>query len=305
VKASRSSKEVRKLLKAALREDECPSVPELSKRLGYMRPERLYQVDAALCHRITARHRASTRTHWWKQPGAKRICELDAIRSRLEKSLAQDPPIPVKRIAVQLGYTNGGFIQVKFPDLCHAIAERLQRCKERRIEALRDAVRAACVEEPPPTLHALSRRLGFQNSCTLRCWFRDETDWLLKARASHARKKKSELQAALLQAVSGEPSPSLSSVARQLGVSVSHLTENYPGLCRKIRSRYLRNQTERTRRRGQLLNEEVCRIANRLHSKGRNPTEPRIIALLSKGTLRQWGAVRQAVKRARRILGLP
>jgi hypothetical protein len=30
-----------------------------------------------------------------------------------------DPPISVRRIAGDLGYANGGFIQQKFPELCH------------------------------------------------------------------------------------------------------------------------------------------------------------------------------------------
>jgi hypothetical protein len=62
---------------------------------------------------------------------------------------------------------------------------------------------------------------------------------------------------------------------------------------------------ERTREREQLLNEEVCRIARDLNAKGRVPTEPRIMRLLSKGSLKQWGAVRRAVKMARQLLRLP
>lgn len=304
VKAVRSSEEVRKLMRAALREEECPSVPELSKRLGYQRYERLYQVDPVLCRRITARHRACRRTHWWKQPGAKRICEIDAIRSSLEQSLAQDPPVSVRRIAAQLGYANGGLIHRKFPDLCHAIAEKLEACKVRRFGALRRAVSAASVEDPPPTLHNLSRRLGFRNSSTLRSWFRNETDRLLEARAIHAQKETANLRAALLSILSGESAPSLSSVARQLDLSVSTLAEKCPDLCRAIHARYLQCQQERTREREHLLNEEVCRIAKRLLAKGQTPTEARIMRALSKGALRQWGAVRRAVKSARRILGL-
>ena len=303
VKAPRSSEEVRRLLKAALREDECPSVPELSRRLGYRRYERLYQVDACLCRRITARHRACTRTHWWKQPGAKRICEIDVIRSALEQSLAQDPPVSVRRIAMRLGYANGGLIQRKFPDLCHAIAKKLEDCRKRQFEMLRQAVGAASLEDPPPTLHDLSRHLGFQNSSTLRSWFRKETDRLLEARAFHAQKETAKLRVALLVVLRGESAPSLSSVARQLGLSVSNLAEKCPDLCTTIRSRYLRHQKERKRKREQLLNDEVYRIAKHFQAKGQIPTEPRVMSSLSKGSLKQWGAVRRALTRARRILG--
>ena len=302
VRTSRSSEEVRKLMRAALREDECPSVPELSRRLGYRRYERLYQVDPALCRRITARHRACKRTHWWKQPGAKRICEINTIRSALEQSLVQDPPVSVRRIAMQLGYANGGLIQRKFPDLCHAIAQKLEDRRNRRFGILRQAVEAARFENPPPTLDDLSRRLGFRNSSTLRSWFRGETDRLLEARALHAQKETTRLRGALLLILDEESAPSLSSVARHLNLSVSHLAEKCPDLCRAIRSRYLRCQKERTRERERLLNEEVCRIAKCLHAKGQVPTEARVMHSLSKSSLKQWGAVRRAVKRARQFL---
>ncbi len=99
VKVTRSLEDVKRLLNAALRDRDSPSLSELSERLGYKRHTRLYQVDRSLCRRITAKHRACKRTHWWRKPGAKRICEIDAIRSALEQSLAQDPPVPTRRIA--------------------------------------------------------------------------------------------------------------------------------------------------------------------------------------------------------------
>jgi hypothetical protein len=210
--------------------------------------------------------------------------------------------VSVRRIAAQLGYANGGFLHRRFPDLCHAIAEKLKAGRERRFESLRRAVRGACIEDPPPTLHDLGRRLGFQNSSTLRSWFREETDGLLKARQAHTQQGIAKLRAALLVILACESVPSLSSVARQLGLSASNLSEKCPDLCRAIRSRYQRCRKEKTREREQLLNEEVYHIAKQLHAKGQIPTEPRIMQLLSKGSLRQWGAVRRAVRRARQIL---
>ena len=133
---------------------------------------------------------------------------------------------------------------------------------------------AARFEDPPTVLHDLRRPLGFQNSSTLRASFRAGTNRLLEARASHAQKETTKLRGALLLILRGESVPSLSSVARQLNLSVSHLAERYPDLCRTIRSRYLRCRKQRTHEREQLLNEEVCQIAMRHHSRGQLPTEP-------------------------------
>lgn len=304
VKAHRTSEEVRRHLKAALQMDDCPSIPELTRRLGYKRAESLRQVDSAICRRITAKHRACTRTHWWRQPGAKRICEIDAIRSALEQSLAQDPPVSARRIAAKLGYSSAGLIQRKFPDHCRAITQKLEDWKKRRLDELRQTADAASCEQPPPTLHDLSRRLGFKTSSQLRSHFPEAVDQLVKARAIHAQKEIAKLRTTLLFILCGEPVPSLSSVARQLDLSVSSLSEKCPDLCAAIRSRYQRHQRETTRERRELLNQEVRRIARDLHGKGQNPTQARILRLLSEGSLREWLAVRHAVKRARRFLGL-
>lgn len=50
------------------------------------------------------------------------------------------------------------------------------------------------------------------------------------------------------------------------------------------------------------LDDEVLEIARKLKAKGLNPTQPRIISLLSPGAIKEWGPVQRAVKRARRIL---
>ena len=74
-KRYRSSDEVRCEIEAALRSQSPCSIRELTRKLGFQRPERLYQVDGALCHRIIVRYRNCTRTHWWRLPGAKRISD--------------------------------------------------------------------------------------------------------------------------------------------------------------------------------------------------------------------------------------
>lgn len=239
----RSSESLLGLMRSALDDDECPSVPELAKRLGYKRTERLRQVDPDLCRRLTKRYRACRRTHWWRQPGAKRIAELDRIRVLLEQSLKQNPPMSVRHIAAQLGYAggNGGFIHQSFPDLCKVIAKRLEEWKERRREEARLAVTAAIAEQCPPTLNEMSLRLGFQTSATLRSWAPDLADQLLKARADHAAAEKDRLRALLNCVLQENPAPSLNRVARRLQRSTSFLKEQHPDLCHAISSRYLGN----------------------------------------------------------------
>lgn len=306
VKGYRSSETVKSLLLAALRDDDCPSVPELANRLGYKRCDRLRQVSPELCRRITKRHRACRRTHWWREPGAKRICELDGIRSLLEQSLQQDYPTSVRRIATRLGYAGGnsGFILRSFPDLCRSIAVKRKDWEKRRVEQMRHDVRAALFEQPPPTLRELSQRIGFQTSTTLRFWVPDLVDELIKRRAEHTANEIVKLRAVLSEAFQEVPAPSFNSVARRLQCSTSFLMEKHPDLCHAIASRFLQQQKMTTRERRTLLDEEALRIAKGLKAQGQDPTQVRIVRLLSSGSLKEWGPVQHAVKRARQFLGL-
>ena len=306
-KCYRTSETVRRLLREALQDDDCPSVPELAGRLGYKRSERLRQVSPELCRQLTRRHRACHRTHWWREPGAKRIAELDRMRSLLEHSLKQHPPISVRRIAAQLGYSGGnaGFISRCFPDLCQSISNRLEAWKKRRTEELRAVAIAATAEQPPPTLRELSRRLGFQTSTTLRYWAPDLADLLLKKRAEHMAAEKARCHAVLTAVLSECPAPTLNSVARRLQCSNSFLKEHHPELCHAIAARHSREQKQTKGRRLQFLDDEVLEIARKLRARGLNPTQPRIVSLLRAGSIKQWGPVQRAVKRARRqVAGL-
>jgi len=72
--------EVRQALEKALLDPVPLSLSEVARRLGYKSTERLYQADRALCHKIAARHRQSGHSHWWKKPGAARICEVARLK---------------------------------------------------------------------------------------------------------------------------------------------------------------------------------------------------------------------------------
>jgi hypothetical protein len=231
---------------------------------------------------------------------------LDGIRSLLEQSLQQDYPASVRRIATQLGYAggNGGFILRSFPDLCRSIAVKRKDWEKRRVEQLRRDVRASLSEQPPPTLHELSQRFGFQTSTTLRFWMPELADELIKRRAEHTANEIVKLRAALSEALQEVPAPSFNSVARRLQCSTSFLMEKNPDLCHVIASRFLQQQKIMTRERRTLLDEEVLRIAKSLKAQGQDPTQVRIVQRLSSGSLKEWGPVQHAVKRARTLLGL-
>jgi hypothetical protein len=303
-RSCRSSGEVRRFLVAALRETDCPSIRELSSRLGYKRAESLYPADRELCHQITAKHRRCHRTHWWREPGATRICDEETLRRLLEESLAQETPTSVRRIAASAGYANGGYIHRKFPDLCRGIARRLEEQRASQLEIWRLALETACAGGSFLTLQAISNQLGLPNSSALRSKFPEQCDQLLECRQRHKENATERLRGKLQPILKEEPAPSLSAVCRRLQISHSTLYEHCPELCRAISARHANSQKERTRNRRRALDEEVRRIAGDLRARGQNPTQSRIGSLLSTDSLKEWRALQRSVKRARRFLGL-
>jgi transcriptional regulator with XRE-family HTH domain len=305
LKRHQSSNEVRCEIEAALRSQSPCSIRELTQKLGFQRPERLYQVDGALCHRITVRYRNCTRTHWWRLPGAKRISDLTTIQGLLEKSLAMNPPIPVRQIAGDLGYANGGFIHRNFPELCHAIAAKTATYKAKELATIRCALLGACAEQPPPTLRDLNERLGFRSSSAVQVRFPELANRLVSARLEYKRKQDSQnLRTELLFIIYGNNAPALSSVSRRLNVSRSSLVDRWPDLCRAISARYLQYRRETKIQRLASLNEDARRIAKELHKQGLRPTHKRIRERLPGGSIKDWAVLHGAVKRAQQFLGL-
>lgn len=99
--------------------------------------------DAGLCKEISRNFRNSGRSHYWKKPGGRRISEEVDIRKVLEESLASDAPLSAIKIAAQLGYTNEGYLRMRFPELCHAIAEKIAVRQAARVSAVEVTLRAA------------------------------------------------------------------------------------------------------------------------------------------------------------------
>ncbi len=299
---SRTAEHVRGVLDRAVREQPPPSLSEIAQRLDYRGVERLYQVDADLCKRIAVNYRQSGRSHWWRKPGAARICERTEIRRLLEQSLAAERPVSAHHIAARLGYSNDGYIQQRFPALCRAIRQKIAAQKIARLAAMKTGLVEALRESPVPTLHELAKRLGCVSTDTLRSHFPDLYR-RIQVRQRVARKHWiAELRRTLQLALKESPAPSFASLCKRIGLSRSSLEEVCPRLSEAIRSRYLRGRREASQHRKDALRAEVRQIVQELHRQGKLPSVTRVTGLLGKTTLMEWKALDSAVKAARQEL---
>lgn len=304
VSPSRTADEIRKSLRTALKTDAPISLSEVARTLGYTTTERLYQADRNLCHKIASRYRQSGRSHWWRRPGATRICEVPRLKEILEQSLKSKEPASVHHIAARLSYSNDGYIQQKLPELCAAISRKIAKRKQVYLDAMRRTLERALGEYPAPTLAELSRRLGCTTSSTLRMHEPRLCDQILARYRTCIEERRSELRKAAELALGETPVPSVRSVCAQLGVTAWFMSKYFPDVRRRISEQHRRCSLAETARQRELLFDVVRDIAAEIHSLGLYPSAARIADRIPQGLRCEWMTLNAAVHQARTALGI-
>ena len=305
VSPSRHASEIRQALLVALDEPVPRSLSEVARSLGYTNTERLYQADRELCHRIAARHRQSGRSHWWRKPGAIRICEAARLKEILEQSLKSDRPTSAHQIAVSLGYSNDGYVHQKYPELCQAIGEKIALAKQDEPDKMRRALEDALHEHPAPTLSRLSSRLGYSSSNVLRAHEPDLCEQLSARRRSHVIERRADLERRATAALSESPPPSLLDVCKRLGITVFFMNKYFPAVRQDIAEHYRQWVSSVTVQRREKLSLDVRNIAAELQGLGLYPSVNKIVDRLPAGCCSEWKTITCAVREARQALGFP
>ena len=295
---------IKQALEKALHDAVPRSLADVARRMGYADTERLYQADRDLCHKIAARYRRSGQSHWWKRPGAARICETLRIRELLEQSLKSAEPLSVHRIAADLGYSNDAYIRLKFPELCGAISKRISQARQTRLESMRQALEGALNESPAPTLVELSRRLGYSTSTVLRAHEPDLCDLLARRHRNNVRKYRSDLKRAAKAALNETPIPSVRDLCTRLGVTVWFMGKYFPSVRHMIAEKRRRVFSENTKLRREKLFQDTCTIAAELQRRGEYPSVNRIREKLPEGSCTEWKTLSLATHAARQALGI-
>jgi DNA-binding MarR family transcriptional regulator/DNA-binding phage protein len=297
VPLARSREQVRAAMREALHEQPPPSLSELARRLDYKGVEGLRDVDKALSKQLAANYRKSGRTHWWRNPGAARICEQADIQAMLEQSLSEKNPRPLYQLAVNLGYVNEGYIQNNFPELCSAIRQKIKKNNEARISTMERALRNALNHEPPPSLDELRKRLGYSCSTVLKDHFPLLYEEVMTRRRLHRRQRILELTNALQSALSDVPAPSLVSLCKTLNTPEHILEKLCPRECASIRARYRHARADTSARRKEQLQQEVRQIIQNMRGEGTYPTINQVRSMLSQRS--NWAEVSSAVATVR------
>ena len=305
VSPSQKKGEIRRALEIALDYTVPRSLSDVARRMGYADTERLYQADRDLCHKIAARYRRSGQSHWWKRPGAARICETLRIKELLEQSFKSAEAVSVHRIAADLGYSNEGYIRQKFPELCKAISKRISKAKQARRGRIRLTLESALNENPAPTLADLGRRLGYSTSTVLRTHEPDLCNQLAARYRIYVGKHRSDMRKAAKSALNETPVPSVRSLCERLGVTVWFMGKYFPSVRHLIAEKRRRGAWEKTKRRRAKLFQDTYSIAVELQKRGEYPSINRIREALPEGSCTEWKTLSLAAQAAHQALGVP
>ena len=300
----RSASELRQALLAALDDSYPRTLSEVARSLGYTNTDRLYQADRKLSHRIAARHRQSGRSHWWRKPGAIRICEAIRLEEILEQSLQSNRPTSVHQVAASLGYSNDGYFHQKYPELCRAIGEKIALAKQTERDKIRRILEDALHEHPAPTLTKLSRRLGYSSPNVLRAHEPDLCAQLSARHRVHVIECRADLESQAAAALSESPAPSLRDVCRRLGITVFFMNKYFPAVRQAIAEHHRRWALSTTARRREKLFLDVRNVAAELQGRGFYPSVNKIVERLPAESCREWKTITLAVREARAVLGI-
>jgi DNA-binding phage protein len=145
------------------------------------------------------------------------------------------------------------------------------------VEVLR-SLEAVLLSSEKPTVKAVSKDLGYSNTCAIYKYSPD----LCRAIASKRRTDAEHVQE-LLEAIMADdedPPPSMQEVARRLGYSVQLLNRHFPEICRAISERYVAYQKRKRDETVRLKCDEVRSIVIRVYEQGEYPSQRKVRNLL-------------------------
>lgn len=234
--------------------------------------------------------------------------ERTRVKAILEAILADYQPSPpaLKQVAHQLGYEDSKFVRRHFPDLCRQIHHRHQAHRQRTARAELAAVLADDEAQPPPSLHEISRRLGYTaNGLKRLC--PDLCQVLVEKGQSYWRSQKRAVKQALQALLEDEASQPLpvQALAEEFDYTPETIRQHFPDLTAAVSEKYETYRQERGRQRRRQLDEEVKRLTREIYHQGLDPSLSRVSLRLPQPKMVMALHVQQAWREARQELGLP
>jgi TniQ len=279
--------EARELMQAAVMDPSCPSVSELSGRIGYKNEGNLRQADPELCKEISARNR---RVRKYDPQAHKSFYGDQTLREKLSVALLENPAPSLKQIAEDLGYKFPSSLKSRCPDLCYALMERRQTYLKEWKGELEEKLKAVLSEEPPPTLRAIVSRLGMRNEGAITYHFPDLAKTITDRHREYRKNCREKAKLTLESALTEVPPHSIHQIARNTKFSLTGLYRHYPDLCHRVAANRIDYLHQRSQARREKDKAKIKQAVLGLAAQGIFPSAGQIVQLpICKNMLRpKW-----------------
>jgi hypothetical protein len=271
---------VRRALLAALKKNPPPSIREVGESLGYKSADFLYSKYSDLCKMLTARYRKSLRNRNRSLPLNRTHVDDQTLKRALQKALKEAVPPSLDGIGKRLGYQarfdSRRDFQRKFPELCQMILERRAAHRAKHQHDLRIKLEAILLEDPPPTLDEVIKRLGYKANTYLRDYYPTLCSAIVIRHAEYRKAQFNRIPHKLRAILREEPPVSLRAAATRLGRNPAYLGSRFPDVCQAISRRYALFRREQGLEKKEETAKRVRAMAFHLDSAGVYPSRKQI-----------------------------
>jgi transcriptional regulator with XRE-family HTH domain/AraC-like DNA-binding protein len=224
---------------------------------------------------------------------------LDQLRHALELAVQAEKYVSPRKIAKQLGYSSPDRVLQKFSNLCSILNARRVSEANRRLDRIRDRLRRALLEWPPPTLKSIAQELGMSNSTALR----SIDPVLCQQILDHGEERKDQelnnIRALFERELVAKEFVSLKQFCRRHGLSLPLIVSKLPDLKKRYEVQYgyfmegQRSQRERD------FYRQVSTAVRSLQASGEYPSTGNVTQLSPKLRRVGWDKIQRAIEDAR------
>ena len=205
----------------------------------------------------------------------------DEVRKNLLLALQEHPPPSLEKVARRMGYFQPK-LSKNFPDECARIVNRYKEYKRSRHpnpQRIYEALHNALEEQPPPSLQAVLRRLGCQDTGYYYYYNYPDLCFAIAKRFKDSRNKPFDVDTdreRLREILVEQPPPPFLEVAKRLGHNREFIRKKFPELSQAITSRYLTYCAALRKKKDEQLRSEIRAAVRRIVASGQYVSEARV-----------------------------
>jgi TniQ len=165
---------------------------------------------------------------------------------------------------------------------------------------IEQALIGALGENPPPSLYALAKRVGYANSVGLKRHHPQACDQLSAKRIAWRHQSMEQLRSRLEETLLDEVPRTVKAVCRDVGVREKVIRDRFPDLARRLQNRHCAwLTTERSRKQLQ-FEFAVKKAVRRVQDRGEYPSANNVLADSNSLKFAGWERLQTAINKARR-----